>query len=77
MPLPNVLFVFSFFTWLSIIMLVIFVESSNLLDHFNFFHAPSFVWAPFIIENCLSCPPMLFGALLIVEDFCISLALAP
>jgi hypothetical protein len=58
-------------------MLVIFVESSNLLDHFNFFHAPNFVWAPFIIENCLSCPPMLFGALLIVEDFYISLALAP
>jgi hypothetical protein len=37
----------------------------------------NFVWAPLIIEKFLSCPLVLFEALLVIEDLYISLALAP
>jgi hypothetical protein len=64
----------SFFTWLNIIKSVIFVISSNLLDPLDFvFHVPQFCLSVF--DHFI--PPVLFEALFSIEDFGMSLALAP
>jgi len=70
------LFFSFFFTWLSIIMSVIFMRSSIFWTLWFFLHAPIFVWTLLMIENFLLCPLVLFGHFQSLRFFSMSLALA-
>jgi len=65
-----------FFTWLSIIMSIIFMRSSIFWTLWFFLHAPIFVWTLLMIENFLLCPLVLFGHFQSLRFFSMSLALA-